>query len=143
MNLPQGLRRAMFSLLFCFATFDGSGQIPDDMMGRSFPGGMMTGRSFSQPDRFPTCVAYGNGIFVAAGYGRMILVSKDGANWLNRSTSITNTIIGINFTTEIYSVGGDSLTLVIPSDASGKVEVQQKSFHFRAVGFGNNTFVIL
>jgi len=122
---------AVFLSLFLFGVFDGLGQTG------------MIGRPFSPPVRFPTCVAYGNGIFVAAGYPRLILVSKDGTNWMNRSADVPSSIIGINFTTENYTVGGDSLTLAIPNDASTNVEIQQKPFQFRAVGFGNNTFVIL
>ena len=127
----QGFCSAVFLSLFLFGVFDGLGQTG------------MTGRPFSSPVRFPTCVAYGNGIFVAAGGVRLILVSKDGTNWMNRSAAVPGSTIGINFTTENYTVGGDSLTLVTPNDASTNVEIQQKPFQFRAVGFGNNTFVIL
>ena len=107
-------------------------------------------------------VVYGNGTFVAVGNHRTILISKDGTNWLNRSVTITNTIVGINFTTQNYTVDGDSLALVFPKDASSKMDVQQNGFRhlassnegsftdmiqfrsrFAAIGFGNNMFVIL
>lgn len=130
-GFQQGFCVVIFLSLFLFGVFDGLGQIG------------LTGRPFSSPVRFPTCVAYGNGIFVAAGDVRLILVSKDGTNWMNRSAAVPSSTIGINFTTENYTVGGDSLTLVTPNDASTNLEIQQKPFRFRAVGFGDNTFVIL
>lgn len=128
---------AIFLLLISFSILDGLGQVQYGWMGDPGP------RPFSQPDRFPTCIAYGNGIFVSAGYDRLILMSRDGTNWVNRSSSVTNTVIGINYNFEIYTSGGDSLTFVLPDDPSSKLVVQRKSFQFRAVAFGNNTFVIL
>jgi hypothetical protein len=64
---------------------------------------------------------------------------------------IRNNAVGINFTTEVYTDGGDSLTIVTPNNASNTRDVAssraavagQKSFYLSAVGFGNNTFIIL
>ena len=134
-SITQRFCNAIFLSLFFFGGFDVLGQL---------------------------CVAYGNGTFVATGNHRTILISKDGTNWLNRSVTVTNTIVGINFTTQNYTVDGDSLTLVIPIDASSKMDVQQSGFRhlafpndgaiadmvqfrsrFAAIRFGNNMFVIL
>ncbi|HEY5910985.1 MAG TPA: hypothetical protein VJA21_10325 [Verrucomicrobiae bacterium] len=93
--------------------------------------------------RFLRCVAFGNGTFVAVGFNRNVLVSRDGTNWVNRSEAVAPKTFGINYSAIQYVAGGDSLTLVAPrGDVSG-TERPKHPYTFRAVGFGNHTFVIL
>lgn len=55
-------------------------------------------------------VAYGNDTFVAVGPGLTILTSKDGKDWVNRSSEIGNITANINFAAETYSAYGDTIT---------------------------------
>lgn len=108
-------------------------------------------------------VAYGNGTFVAVGPSTTILSSKDGINWANRSAQIGNVCANINFTTETYSAGGDTVTFALvnnswpkfPSDSEMKtnplaISIYNASVHFpkiphllRSITFGRETFVIV
>ena len=105
------------------------------------PGG--PGPSGSGPRRQLNSIAFGNGVFVAVGFNRTILTSRDGTNWSEHSEALEISTIGINFTTQIYSAGGQSLTLVIPNPNAGPTEVHRNPFQFRAVGFGQGKFVVV
>jgi hypothetical protein len=97
----------------------------------------------SGPERHLNSIAFGNGIFVAVGFNRAILVSKDGTNWLERSEALEISTIGVNFTTETFAAGGQTLTLVFPSEGANQTDVHRNPFQFRSVGFGNGKFVIV
>jgi hypothetical protein len=85
-------------------------------------------------------VVFGNGKFVAAGSGLTILTSTDGTNWICRSDRITNSAVNINFATETYSFGGDTLTLAF---TDGPLPVDAiVPFRPRAVSFGHGRFLI-
>ena len=51
--------------------------------------------------------------------------------------------IGINFTTEHYAAGGQSVTLAISSGEIAQAVVHPNPFQFRAIGFGGGQFVIV
>src|SRR5471032_2701919 len=60
-------------------------------------------------------VVFGNGIFVAIGFNGTVLTSKDGVHWTNHSSDlnfISTNYANINFSTETYSAGGDSVSFV-------------------------------
>src|ERR1051325_1248632 len=97
----------------------------------------------SGPRHQLTSVAFGNGVFVAVGFYRDILVSKDGINWSDRSGTLRISTVGINFTTETYSAGGQSLTLVIPKQDVDAPSVRRNPIPFRGVGFCKDRFVIV
>ena len=86
-------------------------------------------------------VAYGNGTFVAVGDGLTIMTSKDGTNWINRSSEITSRFVNINFTTETYAAGGDEITVALSEKPRSEVQEPPKPFHLRAVCFGDGVFV--
>jgi hypothetical protein len=108
-------------------------------------------------------VAAGNGTFVAIGV-TTILNSKDGKTWINRSSENSNIYANINFATETYSVDGDTITFALvtapfpkfPSPSEIKTNPLALSSYsslspnlpkirqgFRAITFGNGTFVIV
>jgi hypothetical protein len=97
----------------------------------------------ADPERHLNSIAFGNGVFVAVGYSRIILVSDDGTNWLEGSDVPESDGIGVNFSTQYYTARGESLTLVIPNEETTQNQVPSKPFQFRAVGFGNGKFVIV
>ena len=108
-------------------------------------------------------VAYGNGVFVAIGPATTILFSKDGKNWTNCSSEVRINCANINFTTETYSAGGDSITLVettplpkpstfsemetnpaaLPNSAAGIPIDLLNLLELRSITFGRGTFVIV
>lgn len=94
------------------------------------------------PVRQLTSVAYGNGTFVAVGYNRIIVTSIDGTNWTEHSGALAISTIGINFNMEVYAGGGQSVTLVFPSDTTGAINLRRNPFQFHAVGFGEGKFII-
>ena len=91
-----------------------------------------------RPQRHLTSVTFGQGTFVAVGYGLSILSSRDGTNWVNQSASIANPIIGVNYKWETYTYGGDAITLI--SDVPEDVE-RNTPFWLTAVTHGKGTFV--
>jgi hypothetical protein len=97
----------------------------------------------SGPRRELTSVAFGDRLFVAVGFHRLILTSADGTNWTERCLAPEISTVGINFTTENYVAGGQSLTLAIPSGEPTQTVVRPSPFLFRSIGFGNGQFVIV
>jgi hypothetical protein len=94
-----------------------------------------------EPVRFLESVAYGNGTFVAVGDGLTILTSKDGANWINRSSEIANHFVNINFTTETYAAGGDEITIALSDKSFAEAQKPSIPLGLRAVGYGGGVFV--
>lgn len=82
-------------------------------------------------------IAYGNGVFVAVGPGITLLTSRDGQMWENRSSRINNLYANINFTTEDYSFGGDTVTMV-DTYVPASTRLPSK---FRSIIFGRGKFV--
>lgn len=48
-------------------------------------------------------IAYGNGMFIAVGYGGSVMTSNDGTNWVTRS-SVNNNLDGITYANNIFVV---------------------------------------
>jgi len=86
--------------------------------GPGFMSGWATMERSLPPHRRLKSVAYGNGIFVAVGPCLTILTSQNGSDWINRSSEITRVIANINFDSETYSAGGDTITFVFVKNGS-------------------------
>jgi hypothetical protein len=80
--------------------------------GPSFMRGRATMEMSLPVHRTLKSIAYGNGIFVAVGPAMTILTSKDGKNWVNHSSEITNLTVNINFTSQTYAANGDAITVI-------------------------------
>jgi len=103
-------------------------------------------------------VAFGNGTFVAIARNTTILTSKDGINWTNHTTDISNlqtNCANINLSTETYTAGGDTVTFVLVNrEASASDLATNRSAlidyyahriprGFQSITFGRGTFVIV
>ena len=103
-------------------------------------------------------VAFGNGIFVAIGDYATILTSKDGIHWTNHSSDISvisTNCANINFSTETFSAGGDTVTFVLINRVSSAPDIATNSILLRhyfqnrfprlflSITFGHGTFVIV
>ena len=103
-------------------------------------------------------VAFGNGTFVAIGSYATILTSKDGIHWTNHSSDISvisTNCANINFSTETYTAGGDTVTFVLINRVSSAPDIATNSILLRhyfqnrfprlflSITFGHGTFVIV
>src|SRR5205807_461714 len=66
-------------------------------VGRADPLDIWTWRNPFPPAVSLSAVAYGNGQFVAVGFGGTILTSTDGVNWLLRQSGIQNYLKGVSY----------------------------------------------
>jgi photosystem II stability/assembly factor-like uncharacterized protein len=59
------------------------------------------------PGKDLNAVAYGNGLFVAVGYGGTILTSPDGAGWTKRTSGTSNGLVGVAYGNNRFVAVGD------------------------------------
>jgi len=88
-------------------------------------------------------VAFGNGIFVAVGYGSGAYISTDGTNWTNASLGTSDSVFGVAFGNDRFvAVGGGGNIL---SSADGVTWVSHRSGATVIVPrlYANNLFVAL
>lgn len=61
-------------------------------------------------------IAYGNGLYVAAGIDGTIRTSPDAVNWTSRNSGVTQHLSGVTYNGKIFVVGGTEGTIVTSSD---------------------------
>jgi hypothetical protein len=67
------------------------------------------------PGKDLNAVAYGNGLFVAVGYGGTILTSPDGAGWTARTSGTSNALLGVAYGNgKFVAVGQYGIILTSP-----------------------------
>ena len=57
-------------------------------------------------------VTYGNGLFVAVGYGGTILTSPDGVSWTARTSGTSNDLFGVTYGNNAFVAVGSGGTIL-------------------------------
>src|SRR3989442_6022940 len=83
-------------------------------VGRADPLDTWTWRNPFPPAVNLSAVAYGNGEFVAVGFGGTILTSTDGVSWVQRQSGTQNYLKGVAYGNGQYVAVGDSDVFLTP-----------------------------
>jgi hypothetical protein len=96
-------------------------------------------------------VCYGNGIFVAVGYGgntTNIMTSTDGINWKSQTKSDGSQLIGVCYGNGLFIAVGVNVIFYSNDSISWKSGINQSTItasfsgqNFYSVAYGNNTYV--
>lgn len=91
----------------------------------------------------PSAVGYGNGLFVAVGYGGAIRTSEDGQTWTSRTSGTSIELNGIACGNGLFvAVGGGGAVLTSP-DGINWSRSTSAAGGFSNIAFGNGRFVAL
>lgn len=87
-------------------------------------------------------VAFGKGIFVAAGANGTIVTSPDGVSWTVQSTGTTNSLYGVAFANGVFvAVGSNGTIITSPDGATWTSRSSGTTNQLRGVAFANDRFV--
>ena len=88
-------------------------------------------------------VAYGNNLWVAAGYTGQLRTSTDGTTWTTQTSNFGNTTINsVAYGNNLFVAGGNSGQLRTSTDATTwTTRTSNFGDHIRSVAYGNNLWV--
>jgi hypothetical protein len=88
-----------------------------------------------------TCVAPGNGTFVAVGYTGTIIHSPDGVNWSNVTIGRPFTLHSVAFGNNLFVAVGIQVVLTSTNGATWAIQTMDDVGQIESVAFGNGIFV--
>ena len=87
-------------------------------------------------------VTYGNGIFIAVGYGGTILTSADGITWTSRDSGTTTILSEVTYGNGTFIAVGYGGTILTSADGITWTSRTSGTTHgLNGVAYGNGTFI--